>query len=68
MDLDPVRAIRALRTILEEVTKHLDGRRASLPVEINARSDGYDTSTQRMFKETPPSSASTPTNSKTDRR
>ena len=52
-ELDPVRAIRDLGTILEEVTKHLDGtgKEVTLTVEINARSEGYDTSTQRIVKE-----------------
>ena len=52
-ELDPVRAIRDLGTILEEVTKHLDGTgtEVTLTVEINARSDGYDTRTQRIVKE-----------------
>ena len=52
-ELDPVRAIRDLGTILEEVTKHLDGtgKEVTLTVEINARSDGYDTRTQRIVKE-----------------
>ena len=53
MDLDPIRAIRDLGTILDEVTKHLDGtgKEVTLTVEINASSDGYDTRTQRIVKE-----------------
>ena len=52
-ELDTVRAIRDLGTILEEVTKHLDGtgKEVTITVEINARSDGYDTRTQRIVKE-----------------
>ena len=53
MDLDPVRAMRDLGEIIDEVTKHLagTGNNVTLTVEINARSDGYDTSTQRIVKE-----------------
>ena len=52
-ELDTVRAIRDLGTILEEVTKHLDGtgKDFTITVEINARSEGYDTRTQRIVKE-----------------
>ena len=52
-ELDTVRAIRDLGTILEEVTKHLDGtgNEVTITVEINAHSDGYDTRTQRIVKE-----------------
>ena len=52
-ELDTVRAIRDLGTILEEVTKHLDGtgQEITLTLEINARSQGYDTRTQRIVKE-----------------
>ncbi len=52
-ELDPVRAIRDLGAVLEEITKHLDGsgKKVTLTVEINASSDGYDTRTQRIVKE-----------------
>ena len=51
-ELDTVRAIRDLGTILEEVTKHLDGtgQEVTLTLEINARSEGYDTRTQRIVR------------------
>ena len=53
MDLDPVRAIRDLGNVIDEVTKHLagTGNEVTITVEINARSDGYDTRTQRVVKE-----------------
>ncbi len=52
-ELDPVRAIRDLGAVLDEITKHLDGtgNEVTLTVEINARSDGYDTRTRRIVKE-----------------
>ena len=45
--------MRDLGNILDEVTKHLDaqGNEVTLTVEINARSGGYDTRTQRVVKE-----------------
>ena len=53
MQLDPVRAMRDLGGIIDEVTKHLTGtgNEVTLTVEINARSGGYDTRTQRVVKE-----------------
>ena len=53
MELDPVRAMRDLGGIIDEVTKHLTGtgNDVTLTVEINARSGGYDTRTQRVVKE-----------------
>ena len=53
MELDPVRAMRDLGGIIDEVTKHLGGtgNEVTLTVEINARSGGYDTRTQRIVKE-----------------
>ena len=53
MQLDPVRAMRDLGGIIDEVTKHLGGtgNEVTLTVEINARSGGYDTRTQRVVKE-----------------
>ena len=53
MELDPVRAMRDLGGIIDEVTKHLggSGNEVTLTVEINARSGGYDTRTQRIVKE-----------------
>lgn len=53
-DLNSVRAIRQLETILENVVKHLaaaDGGAVSLTLEINARSNGFDDRTQRVVKE-----------------
>ena len=52
-ELDPVRAMRDLGGIIDEVTKHLSGtgNEVTLTVEINARSGGYDTRTQRVVKE-----------------
>ena len=53
MQLHPVRAMRDLGSIIDEVTKHLTGtgNEVTLTVEINARSGGYDTRTQRVVKE-----------------
>ena len=53
MELDPVRAMRDLGGIIDEVTKHLGGtgNEVTLTVEIDARSGGYDTRTQRIVKE-----------------
>ena len=53
MELDAVRAMRDLGTIIDEVTNHLEGagQEVTITVEINARSDGYDTRTQRVVKE-----------------
>ena len=53
MELDLVRAMRDLGGIIDEVTKHLSGtgNEVTLTVEINARSGGYDTRTQRIVKE-----------------
>ena len=53
MELDPVRAMRDLGGIIDEVTKHLTGtgNEVTLTVEINARSGGYDTRIQRVVKE-----------------
>ncbi len=53
MNLDPVRAMRDLGGIIDEVTKHLGGtgNEVTLTVEINARSGGYDTRTRRIVKE-----------------
>ncbi len=53
MELDPVRAMRDLGGVIDEVTKHLHGtgNEVTLTVEVNAHSDGYDTRTQRIVKE-----------------
>ena len=53
MELDSVRAMRDLGDIIDEVTKHLagTGNNVTITVEINARSGGYDTRTQRIVKE-----------------
>ena len=53
VELDPVRAIRDLGAVMEEVAKHLKagGKDLTLTLEINATSDGFDTRTQRIVKE-----------------
>lgn len=53
MELDPVRAMRDLGGIIDEVNKHVGGtgNEVTLTVEIDARSGGYDTRTQRIVKE-----------------
>ena len=53
VELDPVRAIRDLGVVMEEVTKHLRaaGEKLTLTLEINATSDGFDTRTERIVKE-----------------
>ncbi len=52
--LDPVRAIRQLEDILTNVGEHLarpDGGQLEITLEINANSDGYDDTVQRVVNE-----------------
>lgn len=48
--LDPVRAVRDLGALLDEIVAHL-GPNVELTLEINATSDGYDDRIQRVVKE-----------------
>ncbi len=52
--LDPVRAVRDLGSIIDEVTEHLGsspGGSVSFTIEVNASSEGYDEKIQRTVSE-----------------
>lgn len=49
-ELDPIRAVRDLGTIIEEVVDHLGGD-VKLTLEITATGDGWDERVQRVVKE-----------------
>ena len=53
MTLDPVRALRDLGDILEEVVAHLRraGEKVTISVEVNAQADRYDAHTVRVVSE-----------------
>ncbi len=53
VDLHPVRALRDLGDILEEVVSHLRkvGDEVTISVEVNARSEGFDSHTVRVIRE-----------------
>lgn len=53
VDLDPVRAIRDLESILKEVVSHLRraGKEVTISVEVNAEADGFDPHTVRVVSE-----------------
>ena len=53
VDLDSVRAIRDLESILKEVVSHLrrDGKEVTISVEVNAEADGFDAHTVRVVSE-----------------
>ncbi|MCZ0940408.1 MAG: DUF499 domain-containing protein [Caldilineaceae bacterium] len=53
VELDSVRAIRDLESILKEVVSHLRraGKKVTISVEVNAEADGFDTHTVRVVSE-----------------
>ncbi len=53
VDLDSVRAIRDLESILKEVVSHLrrDGKEVTISVEVNAEAEGFDAHTMRVVSE-----------------
>ena len=54
VELDPVRAIRDLESILENIVNHLanaDGGDVTLTLEVQASSEGFDERVQRTVRE-----------------
>ena len=53
VELDSVRAIRDLESILKEVVSHLRkvGKEVSISVEVNAEAEGFDAHTRRVVSE-----------------
>ena len=53
VELDSVRAIRDLESILKEVVSHLRrvGNEVNISVEVNAKADGFDAHTVRVVRE-----------------
>lgn len=53
IELDSVRAIRDLDSILKEVVSHLRrvGNKVTISVEVNAEADGFDAHTMRVVSE-----------------
>ena len=54
VELDPIRAVRDVGDVMKEVAARLSGSpsgRVTITLEINATSDGYDTTTRRVVSE-----------------
>ncbi|GEM_PF-2177922 len=53
VELDSVRAIRDLESILKEVVSHLRrvGKEVSISVDVNAEAEGFDAHTRRVVSE-----------------